>query len=119
MLEEADKADRIAILDAGKRVALGTPNELRATIGGDSITIQSAESQRLSAAIQERFGIACAVVDGNVRFEQSEGHQWIPKLVEAFPQWISSITLGKPTLEDVFIAKTGHRFMHSREGGAS
>ena len=42
--------------------------------------------------------------------EQSDGHTWITKLVEAFPGQIDSITLGKPTLEDVFIAKTGHRF---------
>ena len=38
------------------------------------------------------------------------GHQWIPRLVEAFPDRIESITLGKPTLEDVFIHFTGHRF---------
>jgi ABC-2 type transport system ATP-binding protein len=49
-------------------------------------------------------------VDGSVRLELPDGHQWIPKLVEAFPDQIESITLGKPTLEDVFIHVTGHRF---------
>jgi ABC-2 type transport system ATP-binding protein len=42
--------------------------------------------------------------------EQPEGHEWIARLVEAFPGQIDSLTLGKPTLEDVFIDRTGHRF---------
>jgi ABC-2 type transport system ATP-binding protein len=50
------------------------------------------------------------VVDGSVRLEQPDGHQWISRLVEAFPDRIDAITLGKPTLEDVFIHTTGHRF---------
>jgi ABC-2 type transport system ATP-binding protein len=43
-----------------------------------------------------------------------DGHTWISRIVEAFPGRVSGIRLGKPTLEDVFIAKTGHRFW--REG---
>ena len=50
------------------------------------------------------------MIDGSVRLEQPDGHRWIPRLVEAFPDRIDAITLGKPTLEDVFIHTTGHRF---------
>jgi ABC-2 type transport system ATP-binding protein len=50
------------------------------------------------------------VVGGVVRLEQPNGHEWIARLVEAFPGRIDAITLGKPTLEDVFIDRTGHRF---------
>jgi len=50
--------------------------------------------------------------------EQPGGHEWIARLVEAFPGRIDSITLGKPTLEDVFIDRTGHRFWREREGAA-
>lgn len=110
LLEEADKADRIAILNEGRLVALDTPDALRATVGGDSITIQTAAPDVLARAIQERFGLEASVVDGAVRFEQAGGHQWIARLVEAFPGQVDAITLGKPTLEDVFIARTGHRF---------
>ena len=110
LLEEADKADRLAILNAGSIVAVGTPDGLRATVGGDSITIQTDEPESLAGDIAERFGHQAAVVDGNVRLELPAGHEWITRLVEAFPGRIGAITLGKPTLEDVFIDKTGHRF---------
>jgi ABC-2 type transport system ATP-binding protein len=110
LLEEAERVDRLAILNQGSLVALDTPDRLRATVGGDSITIQADDPPGLVGAIQSRFAIAASVVDGRVRLEQPEGHAWIARLVEAFPGQIHSITLGKPTLEDVFIARTGHRF---------
>jgi ABC-2 type transport system ATP-binding protein len=115
LLDEAEKADRIAILNQGSLVALGTPDALRATVGGDSITIDTAEAQSLADAIEQRFGVPAQLVDGNVRLEQADGHHWIARLVEAFPGRIQSIRLGKPTLEDVFIAKTGHRFWRAPE----
>jgi ABC-2 type transport system ATP-binding protein len=110
LLEEADKADRIAILDRGQLVALGSPDELRATVGGDSITIETAEPPRLAAAIQARFDCPAEVMGSSVRLERPDGHQWIARLVEAFPGQIDSVRLGKPSLEDVFIDRTGRRF---------
>jgi len=115
LLEEAERADRIAILNAGQLVALGAPDELRSTVGGDSITIATADPSELARAIHDRFGCASSVLDGSVRLEQPAGHQWIARLVEAFPGQIDSVTLGKPTLEDVFITRTGHRFWTERE----
>ncbi|MGD9635721.1 MAG: ATP-binding cassette domain-containing protein [Pirellulales bacterium] len=110
LLEEAERADRIAIMHQGKLVALDTPTELQAAVGGDAITIRTANPQQLAAAIGEKFTCSAAVVDGSVRLEQPDGHQWVPRLVEAFPDRIDAITLGKPTLEDVFIHTTGHQF---------
>jgi ABC-2 type transport system ATP-binding protein len=113
LLEEADKADRIAILDRGQLVALDSPDALRSTVGGDAITIQAGDPLRLSEGIRQRFTLPSSVVDGNVRLEMPDGHEWIAKLVEAFPGQIDSITLGKPTLEDVFIARTGRRLQEA------
>lgn len=110
LLEEADKADRLAILNAGSLVALDTPDRLRASVGGDTLTIESDQPEELAAAIGERFEVPASVVDGSVRLEQPDGHQWVARLVEAFPGRVQSIKLGKPTLEDVFIARTGHKF---------
>ncbi|RIK72045.1 MAG: ABC transporter ATP-binding protein [Planctomycetota bacterium] len=110
LLDEADRADRIAIMHRGALAALGAPDELRREVGGDAITIETDRPGELATAISDRFGVQPAVVDGAVRLEQPEGHQWIPRLVEAFPADVRTITLGKPTLEDVFIARTGHRF---------
>ena len=109
-LDEADGADRIAILSEGHLVALGRPGDLRAQVGGDSITIETSEPDALAAAITSRLGLAAKVIEGEVRLEVADGHQWISRLVELFPGQVTAIRLGKPTLEDVFIARTGHRF---------
>ncbi|HWB11022.1 MAG TPA: ATP-binding cassette domain-containing protein [Pirellulales bacterium] len=110
LLEEAEKADRLAILNAGSLVALDTPDRLRASVGGDTLTIETDEAASLAAAIADRFGLPAHEVDGSVRLELPDAAQWVPRLIEALPGRIESITLGKPTLEDVFIARTGHRF---------
>lgn len=110
LLEEAERADRIAIMHKGQLAALGTPHELQAAVGGDAITIRTKDAAALAAQIQQKFNVPAMVVDGSVRLEQPNGHQWIPRLVEAFPDRTEAITLGKPTLEDVFIHFTGHQF---------
>jgi ABC-2 type transport system ATP-binding protein len=110
LLDEADRADRIAIMHEGRLAALDAPAALRAELGGDAITIQTERPESLAAGIRGRFACEANVVDGAVRLEQAAGHQWIARLVEAFAPEIQTITLGKPTLEDVFIARTGHRF---------
>lgn len=110
LLEEAEKADRLAIMAAGQVVALDSPDNLRAEVGGDAITIAAADAATLADAIQARFGLQASVLGDTLRIHEESGHEWIPRLVDAFPEEIRSITVGKPTLEDVFIARTGHRF---------
>lgn len=115
LLEEADKADRIAILSEGSLVALDSPSSLRSSLGGDSITLESPDPEWLAAAIQQQFGCPAQVVGGSVRLQQAAGHAWIARLVESLPGRIDSITVGKPSLEDVFVARTGHRFWDQQE----
>jgi ABC-2 type transport system ATP-binding protein len=110
LLDEADRADRIAIMHQGKLAALGEPLVLRAEIGGDAITIQTERPEQLALDITNRFRVPVKALDGALRLELPKGHEWIPRLVDAFPEAIQVITLGKPTLEDVFITRTGHRF---------
>jgi ABC-2 type transport system ATP-binding protein len=115
LLEEAQRADRIGIMHQGQLVALDTPTELQAAVGGDSLTIRTTDPQQLATDIGAKFSCPATVIDGAVRLEQPDGHQWVPRLVEAFPDRIDAITLGKPTLEDVFIHTTGHRFWNGAE----
>lgn len=110
LLDEAARADRIAIMHKGQLVALDTPTQLQAAVGGDAITIRTADPQALAADIGQKFSCEATVIEGTVRLEQPDGHRWISQLVEAFPDRIDAITLGKPTLEDVFIHTTGHQF---------
>jgi ABC-2 type transport system ATP-binding protein len=91
-------------------VALGTPTELRGEIGGDCLTIQTASPDDLARRIAERFDVTSRPVGGQIRIEVEKGHEFIGPLVEAFGSEITSVALGKPTLEDVFILRTGHKF---------
>ena len=110
ILSEAERSDRLAILDQGKLVALGTPSQLKHEIGGDVISVTSKEPEILSESIKKYFTAIPQVMDGKVRIERNNGHEFIPELIQAFPGQIESVTLSKPSLEDVFINKTGHRF---------
>lgn len=109
LMDEADRCDQVAVLDAGRLVALDAPAGLKATIGGDVVTIAAADPGALARDAEARFGARATVVDGLVRIERDRGHAFVPKLVEAFPGRVQSITVGKPTLEDVFVHLTGHR----------
>jgi ABC-2 type transport system ATP-binding protein len=114
LMDEAARCDRLALLDRGRIVALGTPDRLTSEIGGDVVTVQSADPEPLAAEIRERFDCPVAVLDGSVRIECAAGHRLIPQVVEAFPGRIRSIALSKPTLEDVFIHRTGRRLGEER-----
>jgi ABC-2 type transport system ATP-binding protein len=111
LLDEAERCDRLAILDRGALVALGTPDGLRRTIGGDVVTVRAREdAARLLDAVRERFGVEGSLLDGAVRVERPQGAAWVAELASAFPGEIDSVTVSRPTLEDVFVRKTGHRF---------
>lgn len=118
LMEEAEKCDRLAIMSHGNLVGLGTPAQLRSEIGGDVILLDAREPQALAAAIRERFQIEATVLDdGRVRMERANGHRFVPDLVEAFPGEIDAVSVSKPTLEDVFIRRTGHRFWNEDAQG--
>lgn len=115
LLEEAERADRIGILHQGELAALDTPAALQASIGGDAITLRTASPDALAEAIRDRFDCEASVVDDAVRIEEANGPALAPQLYEAFRDQIEELTIGKPTLEDVFIARTGHRFHSEAE----
>ncbi len=117
LMEEAEYCDRLAILSRGKLVALGTPAELKHEIGGDVILLEPAgDAEDLAARIGQRFPVKPAVMDGKVRLEIGQGHRFVTDVVEAFPGEIQSVSVSKPTLEDVFIDRTGHRFWNESNG---
>ncbi len=113
LMEEAEKCDRLILLHQGQVVVRGTPSELKSRIGGDVITIETTAPAELIEKIKHKFGGIALNLDGVVRIEKENGHQFIPQLVEALPKLIQSIKVGKPTLEDVFARETGHSFWNS------
>jgi ABC-2 type transport system ATP-binding protein len=111
LMEEAERCDRLAILNEGNLVALGTPAELKSEIGGDVILLDAArDADSLAENIRTRFHVDPKVLGQQVRIEREGGHRFVPDLVEAFPGEIQAISVSKPALEDVFIHRTGHKF---------
>ena len=116
LMEEAERCDRLAILNEGSLVAMGTPEELTREIGGDVILLEARDPQKLAEGIREKFHVDATVMDSHVRLEIENGHRFVPDVVEAFPGEIQALSVSKPTLEDVFIHRTGHRFWSEEEG---
>jgi ABC-2 type transport system ATP-binding protein len=116
LLDEADRADRLAILDQGRLVALDTPEALRASIGGDTLLVRTPSPDRLLRGLQERFALTGRAIDEELHIEVADGYRWVARLYEAFGDLITGVTIGKPTLEDVFVARTGHRFRPESNG---
>jgi ABC-2 type transport system ATP-binding protein len=110
LMEEAERCDRLAILNEGKLVALGTPTELKREIGGDVIVLEAKDPEALAVRIRTRFNISVQVVGSQVRIEKDQAHRFVTNVVEAFPGEIDGLSIAKPSLEDVFIKRTGHRF---------
>ena len=110
LMEEAERCDRLAILNEGNLVALGTPDALTREIGGDVILLEARDPQSLAERIRGKFHVDATVMNKQVRLEIENGHRFVPDVVEAFPGEIQSLSVSKPTLEDVFIHRTGHRF---------
>jgi ABC-2 type transport system ATP-binding protein len=113
LMEEAEQCDRLAILSEGKLVALGSPAQLKAAIGGDVVLFETASpeaARSLADRIGSRFRVQPSVLGNTVRLEQPEGHRMVTTVVEAFPGEVEGFSVARPSLEDVFIQRTGHRF---------
>jgi ABC-2 type transport system ATP-binding protein len=119
LMEEAERCDRLAIYAEGNVVALGTPTALKSEIGGDVILLESERPEALARGIEGRFGLRPTVLDNHVRLEIENGHRFVTDVVEAFPGEIEGVSVHKPSLEDVFIRRTGHRFWTEDQGKSS
>jgi ABC-2 type transport system ATP-binding protein len=89
---------------------LGSPDELKARIGGEVIWVKSAKPAEFQKQLYGLLRIKSASVDGMIRIEHTNGYDLVPKLNDLFSPLIESISVSKPTLEDVFIKETGHKF---------
>ncbi|MBI3829964.1 MAG: ATP-binding cassette domain-containing protein [Planctomycetes bacterium] len=118
LMEEAEQCSRLAVMREGKLVALDTPEALKATIGGHVVTIKMKDPQGAAVRLGARLQIKPQVVDETIRVEHPDGHRFVAQVVEAFPGEIDSISVSKPTLEDVFVHLTGHRFWEAKDEGA-
>ncbi len=114
LMEDAERCDRLLLLDRGQVVALDTPENLRHDVGGDVIVVHGGDPQVLADDILRTLGETAAVVDGTCRIRRQRGHEFVPVLFEALPGRIEAISVGRPTLEDVFLQRTGRHLLEER-----
>jgi ABC-2 type transport system ATP-binding protein len=114
-MEEAERCDRVGVLHQGRLVAVGPPAELKSQVGGDVVVINAKEPDALRLQLQLQMKTQAMLVDGTLRVQRPRGHEFVRDVVEAFGDRIESVTFGKPTLEDVFVHLTGHRFYTTKD----
>jgi ABC-2 type transport system ATP-binding protein len=119
LMEEAERCDRLAIMNEGNLVALGTPAELKSEIGGDVVLFDAAhDAEMLAERIRARFHVETTVLENQVRMEREDAHRFVTEVVEAFPGEIVALSISQPALEDVFIRHTGHKFWSETENSS-
>ncbi len=117
-MDEAEWCDRIAIMDHGQIVALDAPQTLKAGVGTDRVTISTDDDDAAITALRERFGVEARIAEGAVTFGVEQGAQFVPRL---FDEWdpsappIRSVSVSRPTLDDVFMSFTGSTIRDAEE----
>src|SRR6266446_3476261 len=115
-MDESEYCDRIAIIDKTKIVALGTPDELKAMVGGDVVTITSSKSDDAAAEIEKLLGITAIRDNGSLRMEVPDAKVFVPRLVRELTAPVDTVTLRRPSLDDVFLKLTGHAIRDEEAG---
>jgi ABC-2 type transport system ATP-binding protein len=106
-MEEAENCGRIAIIDHGRIIALDTPAMLKQMVHGDVIHLITADNKRAIEEIGRIFTISAREENGGLALETEKGDEFIPKLIHALTVKTLSVSLKKPTLNDVFLKLTG------------
>jgi ABC-2 type transport system ATP-binding protein len=115
-MDEAEFCDRIAIIDKGLIVAIGTPDELKAQVGGDVVTLTTPDNAAAAAEIARLFDEQPLLDDGQLRVEVEDGASFVPQLVRELSLPVSAVTLRRPSLDDVFLKLTGHAIRDEEAG---
>jgi ABC-2 type transport system ATP-binding protein len=115
-MDEAENAGRIAIIDQGRIVALDAPETLKRGMGGDIISLRTADDDRAASEIEARFQVSVRRDGAGLTLEVPHGDVFIPELVRAVGVRVLSISLRQPTLDDVFLKLTGRELRDQEVG---
>lgn len=106
-MDEAEHCDRIAIIDQGQIVAIDTPEALKASVGRDRVSLQTADDESAAAALKALFGLDATRSEGGLTVYVAGGESFVPRLFAELQVPISSVSIARPTLDDVFMTYTG------------
>jgi ABC-2 type transport system ATP-binding protein len=115
-MDEAEECDRIAIIDGGQIVAVGTPAELKALVGGDIVSVATGDNARAADELRTRFNLEPIVDNGTVRVEVQDAAGFVPELVRELGVPVTSVSFHRPSLDDVFMKLTGHAIRDEAAG---
>jgi ABC-2 type transport system ATP-binding protein len=107
-MDEADRCDRIAIIDQGRIVAIDTPDALKASVGADIVTLLTADDDHALKEIAEGLGVIGERTDEGIRLQVPDGEAFVPRLFDHLTVGVNSVNVRRPSLDDVFIKYTGH-----------
>jgi ABC-2 type transport system ATP-binding protein len=116
--DEAERCERVAILDEGRLVACAAPQELKAGLGGDVLVLKTGAPEEVQRRLAQELKLKSHIVDGTIRIERPRAHEIIREVVDTLGGDIHSLEFGRPTLEDVFVHVTGHRFVATERAEA-
>jgi ABC-2 type transport system ATP-binding protein len=105
-MEEAEVADRIALIDSGRIVALGTPAELKARVGGGIVSMRTDDDARARAWLAEH-GYAPEPGGTAITIIHADPAAILPELLRSLPVRVERVEIHEPSLEDVFLKLTG------------
>ncbi|MEZ6038568.1 MAG: ABC transporter ATP-binding protein [Planctomycetota bacterium] len=111
LMEEAAEADDLLLLDQGNVVAHGAPKALMREIGGQVLEIESQQAEQLGHDLQQELGVTAKRFDQLLRVDGEKVHELVPAVMQRFGDRITRLSLAHPSLEDVFLQKTGKRFV--------
>ena len=106
-MDEADKADRIAVIDLGKLIAMDTPAKLKRMVGKDIVSLKTDDNDRAVAEIRTRYQIEARHDGDGLCFEVANGEEFLPVFLREFSTHILSVSMRRPSLDDVFLKLTG------------
>ncbi|RFU20130.1 ATP-binding cassette domain-containing protein [Geodermatophilus marinus] len=114
-MDEAEHCDRIAIMDHGEIVVEDTPEALKSSVGTDRIALRTDDDELAIARVRERLGVEAGMHEGQVTLAVAEGAAVVPRLFTELGVGIRSVTVTRPSLDDVFLTYTG-RTIRDSEG---
>ena len=116
-MDEAEHCDRIAIIDHGKIVAMDTPEQLKASVGKDRVQIQTDDDEATIRELRETMALEAAMHEGAVTFAVEGGGEFVPQLFGRLSVPIRSVSVSRPSLDDVFMSYTGTTIRDAEASG--
>jgi ABC-2 type transport system ATP-binding protein len=115
-MDEAEVCDRIAIIDAGRIIAEGSPSELKKTVGGDVIHLRTTDNELATWKLRETLSLEAKDQEGSLYITTRGGDKMIPDIIRTLEDIVVTVSLERPSINDVFLKLTGKDI---REAGAT